>query len=91
MAAFQVEGVEGKEHACGESRGPGWGGQVVGGKLLILVVSTCKGHGWIIYPRCCFTAVLCDFMKSVSWGRIQDEEEGRANVLNKWLRLEGWM
>lgn len=30
MAALQVEGVEGEEHACRESRGPGWRGQVAG-------------------------------------------------------------
>lgn len=48
MAALQVESVEGEEHACRESRGPGWGGQVARHKHLILVVSTWEGQLWLI-------------------------------------------
>lgn len=59
MAALQVEGVEGEEHTCRESRGPCWGGQESRGpcwggpvarhKRLILAVSTCKGQLQSLY------------------------------------------
>lgn len=87
MAALQVEGMKGKEHACRGRAEVQAGGRVRGRGLesSSLFQRSAQARENVLHCCTAFTVSLWRLYH----GEIQGEEEGKANMLNKRLTVRG--